>query len=414
MILKVRPRPEMTRGKGTKLSGASTEEKSQKTLTMRCSNRKSPARKHSGQTKASEEKGRSSAYQKRKQAIQASILKARAENARVSKDESLKQTTPSVQQSRKPSPHRDSPQTDSPNQTRKPAIQGSIRNAQKDSARDAKDDRLKQTTPSVQQSRNPSPQRDSPPSNKRSMMLRTSQQSPKTRSKSTRRGSFSSSVSVLGPTLKAMNIKKRKFPKNVPRTNRGLMGRRKVTTTDALANTDMMNILGSDGLVSTDFILDRLDEVQRHPGIVKLELEDFLGRSRDARIIAVALRHLMLCDDRPWESVRFVDDMRASNVATLKQWQVQKKLFLRNLGTVFQERLVPVQYQTKVSLPDTLGKVDSVALLKFMQKEKSITTLTFSAKESDPVVLQALVDLFQCDNRAWQDVTLNLSGKFYW
>jgi len=175
-----------------------------------------------------------------------------------------------------------------------------------------------------------------------------------------------------------------------------------------------MNIFCGPGLVRTQFILDYLEEVKGNPSIVKLELEDLFERSTDAETIAHALRELILSDDRPWESIQFADDIQTADILALRQWQNQKKLFLKYTGTVFRQKLIPVHFKTKVTVPDTTGKKEAVALLVAMQEDKSITTVKFSAKESDPVVLQALVDLFQCDDRKWEDVRLNLSGRFYW
>jgi len=230
--------------------------------------------------------------------------------------------------------------------------------------------------------------------------------------KRARRASPSEKNSLLGPALRVLNIRRQRFPKNVSRVTKAT-GRRRSPLVPCTPASDM-NIFCGPGLVRTQFILDYLEEVKGNPSIVKLELEDLFERSTDAETIAHALRELILSDDRPWESIQFADDIQTADILALRQWQNQKKLFLKYTGTVFRQKLIPVHFKTKVAVPDTTDKKEAVAVLVAMQEDKSITTVKFSAKESDPVVLQALVDLFQCDDRKWEDVRLNLSGRFYW
>ncbi|CAB9525944.1 hypothetical protein SEMRO_1753_G295390.1 [Seminavis robusta] len=226
-------------------------------------------------------------------------------------------------------------------------------------------------------------------------------------------------TTVLLDPVKALNIQM--FPQNVPRNtkgapraNQGLLAKHLMATYPTRSLTKEMNILGSEGLVSTQFILNSIAKVQQNQDIVKLELEDWLGRSKHAQRIAIALRELMMHDHRPWESIRFVDYVHASDVDTFQQWVDQKNLFQSCLGSIFLEKLVPVHFDCIVTLPASTGKEDSVTLLNLMQQEPSVTKLVFASNQSDPVMLKALVDLFQCDNRSWKDVTLHLSGQFAW
>ena len=83
------------------------------------------------------------------------------------------------------------------------------------------------------------------------------------------------------------------------------------------------------------------------------------------------------------------------------------------MDQVFKQKLVPVQFQTKVTVPDTTNKTEALALVRAMQEDKSITAVRIVGKESDPVVSQALADLFQSDDREWEeDVMMSESGRF--
>lgn len=203
-------------------------------------------------------------------------------------------------------------------------------------------------------------------------------------------------------------------------------------------------------MVTTDFILNQLNQVMEEKDVVTLELEDCLGRSTNNSIdeqqhvpeeIPFLLRSV-LQDERPWKKLQFVDDLQLS-VATdhsttsssseakqaYRDFKSCKKRFLKHLGGICQQRVIPVQYHLRVTLQDdvaedsdgdtettaTATRGDScdemmVALLRDFQSDPSILTLTVQTQYATIELLKALTALLQCDSRSWKSVTLQLSS----
>lgn len=172
-----------------------------------------------------------------------------------------------------------------------------------------------------------------------------------------------------------------------------------------------MNIFCGEEIISTDVIMEEIEELKNDDGIVTLELEDLLGRSSDSEQIAAALRDA-LRDPRPWEGVVFTDDILVSDLKSLKYFQQRRKVFLWTLGDIFEDMLIPVKFVVKVTVPETADIQSMEAVLKQMKSDKSVTTLNISSSPEDsPRMLEQAVDLFQCDKREWEDFNLNVAGR---
>ena len=185
--------------------------------------------------------------------------------------------------------------------------------------------------------------------------------------------------------------------------------RKKMEKAGSSANS--MNIFGSD-MVSQDKVIEDIQKAADNPEICKLELEDFFMAERDAPedAIPLALKDLLEGDDRPWESVVFVDDIMDGSVYS--KFRSRKREFLKILGGVCATRLIPVSYKAKVTLSSaSLSTTDEmVDLLQKFKSDKSITRLTIQSEDVDEIIITSLTELFSADKRKWESVTLQLSG----
>jgi hypothetical protein len=180
-----------------------------------------------------------------------------------------------------------------------------------------------------------------------------------------------------------------------------------------------MNIFGAE-MISTEFILGELEEVKNNPDIVRLEFEDILDRCKSdlARAIKDVLNH----DDRPWERVRFVDEVIMDGTRTYRSWLQKKRSFLRHVGNVCTLKLIPVTFSTKLTINSngyagneddsiTMTPDDVVSLLQDAQKDKSVTSLDLTTTQTTEDIVRALTALFECDDRKWASVHLQMTGS---
>ncbi|CAB9507620.1 expressed unknown protein [Seminavis robusta] len=194
-------------------------------------------------------------------------------------------------------------------------------------------------------------------------------------------------------------------------------------------NAKEMNIFCSE-LVGTDYILAQIQEAKENPEIVRLELEDLLERCTGE--LSTAIKDLLEHDDRPWEQVSFVNEVRMDEHSSYRPWLQRKNHFFRHLGTVCTRKLIPMTCSTKLIIEDASvyaadddkddDEDDSIVsvpdddeclvqLLCDVQKDTSVTRLTLSSSHSTPALVDALANLFQCDDRKWESVQLKLSGQ---
>ena len=180
-------------------------------------------------------------------------------------------------------------------------------------------------------------------------------------------------------------------------------------------------------MVGTDYILSQIQEAKENPEIVRLELEDLLERC--ATEIALAVKDLLVCDDRPWEGVHFIDEVHMDGLSSYRPWMQRKDQFFRLLGNVCTLKLIPMTFTTKLIIEDAgmLAANDEneddctmsvpeyeeglVDLLREIQADTSVKVLKLSTTHSSYAVIKELTHLFQCDDRKWESVQLQLSGK---
>lgn len=172
---------------------------------------------------------------------------------------------------------------------------------------------------------------------------------------------------------------------------------------------DCRNIFGSD-LVSTQKIIEDINELKELSQVIRLELEDFFMAERDdPDAIPLALKELLECDDRPWEAVQFLDDIMDASI--YEEFRDRKKQFLRTMAGVCEARLIPVTYKAKITLSSgSLDMDEMVDMLFYLRSDKCVTELTLKSEQVDEGIIRALVELFKADKRKWKSVTLQLSG----
>jgi hypothetical protein len=188
-----------------------------------------------------------------------------------------------------------------------------------------------------------------------------------------------------------------------------------------------MNIFGSE-MMSMDSILSSIQDAKNDPNIVKLEMEDLIERAD--KEVHDAIRDLLECDGRPWERVHFVDEVVVDGLVSYRRWLHQKSMLFRHIGSVCMVKLIPMTFKTKLIITDEPQwteqegdeslkgssekpyiKPNLLALLKSIQKDKSVIVLHFSSRYTTEAIIRGLTGLFSCDDRKWELVTLDLAGN---
>lgn len=176
------------------------------------------------------------------------------------------------------------------------------------------------------------------------------------------------------------------------------------------SSEDTRNIFGSD-LVSTQKILDDIEECKTSTSVCRLELEDFFMAERDdeSQSIALAIKELLECDDRPWEYVRFLDDIMDASI--YEGFRERRYKFIKTMAGVCESRLIPVTYKAKITLSSgSLNMEEMLEVMFWLRSDRAVVELTLKSAQVDEGIIRALVELFKADKRKWKSVTLQLSG----
>jgi len=231
-----------------------------------------------------------------------------------------------------------------------------------------------------------------------------------------------------------------------------------------------LNIFANTDLVSREFIMSRLEELEQNSDIVKVELEDCFTASFDQQCrnnghdndgedndnnedqdqkqrdqLPLRLRQILLHQIRPWEGIHFVDELHISgrNMRCMyKEFKKRRKYFLKVLGGVCQQQVIPVAHQVKLRITDdddvdddddddddnhdaSMNDLSSssnsnksrvsteqkiIALLADLHRDASVTTLHLETSSATAELVLALAQLFSLKDRTWETVTLRLTG----
>ena len=182
-------------------------------------------------------------------------------------------------------------------------------------------------------------------------------------------------------------------------------------------NPRALNIFGSD-LMSEDFILSRLDDLEANPEIVLLELEDCLIAKRSDEI-PLRLRDVLLQVARPWEGIHFVDELLDG--FDYKEFRLRRKQFMKGLGGVCAQQVIPLQFKVKIHLNDEDAILQRgtkqedhsnsamTSLVQEFGRDVSVTTLHLKTRRATLELMQALIGLVMRDKREWDMISLTLT-----
>jgi len=193
---------------------------------------------------------------------------------------------------------------------------------------------------------------------------------------------------------------------------RGLVGRglsfNKKRTSGAQKANDFQNIFGSD-IVSTESILSHIDGVKKNPNITKLELEDLVTSCHHQSMLP-NIKLLLTSDDRPWESLKFVDGIPFTD---FEWFQALKEDLLQDYGLssnqsnaalqkLLQDKPDLLSVQANVQFSSTTLARDMRTILKSLLEDSNLKGVTFSgalfavAYQDIPKRLSHLLE--SCDN----------------
>lgn len=160
-------------------------------------------------------------------------------------------------------------------------------------------------------------------------------------------------------------------------------GRRRLTTKSAsgVASDEPMNIFASD-MVSTDFILERIEEVKANTQVVKMEIEDLIISSHSG-VLLPEVKSLLMAGDREWISVSFVDSLPADQ---FKAWQGMRKELMADFDDIF-----GTEDDTKIAVDSAVITVEAnvefapgtshkafVSLMRSIRRQRGVCSVEFA------------------------------------
>jgi len=182
---------------------------------------------------------------------------------------------------------------------------------------------------------------------------------------------------------------------------RRVLPMRRTNSLGAERRPDELNILGCEGVVSTEYLLQKLKEAQANKRITKLELEDCILRSAETiEDVFMAVTNLLAgCNrggnQRTWQYIKFMDLIRINHTAattsmdaesescstihTLQQPQQPSHGYIlteyRNQRIQLWDQMaryarkLPVMFQVKVEISEGTSLAVLVGLLQELQDE---------------------------------------------
>ena len=153
-----------------------------------------------------------------------------------------------------------------------------------------------------------------------------------------------------------------------------------------------LNIFAS-GMISVDFVLDRLQVVKRNPTIVEVEIEDLLvreheqeheqntnnGCAKDSQLLT-AVKDLLLAGDREWKSVAFVDCISADQFGL---WQDLNRKIMSDFqqsassSSFFISGQAAFSFQAKVHVPEDTSLKSLYTLLRAIKLHAGVCRVVF-------------------------------------
>ncbi|CAB9531650.1 TerD domain [Seminavis robusta] len=177
-----------------------------------------------------------------------------------------------------------------------------------------------------------------------------------------------------------------------------------------------LNIFGSE-MITKDFILTQLDQLESNQDIVLLELEDcFVSQRRnddDSMEIPLRIKEILAQDLRPWREIRFVDELH--DAWSYLEFRRRRKQFLSTLDGICKQKVIPVTFKTTIHLSEydrqqqrRRSAKSITSLIRHFQKDPSVVKVHIDTNQTTVEMIDALTDLLKCDDRYWADLTLKL------
>lgn len=137
------------------------------------------------------------------------------------------------------------------------------------------------------------------------------------------------------------------------------------------------NIFCSD-MVGADFITSRLHDVSRSQKIVRLEIEDLIaGRLGHHQSLVTKVEEVIFCNDREWESIRFVDSILLDD---FEAWQQVKETTMRShevlvggMGTKWQKVIV---WRANIEIPKSTSVPKLLRFFKAIKQDYDFVSMS--------------------------------------
>lgn len=173
---------------------------------------------------------------------------------------------------------------------------------------------------------------------------------------------------------------------------------------------ESMNIFCSSGLVSRNFILEKIKDVKKNRKVTQLEVEDLITSFENSSLIP-SVKALLLQDDRNWKYIKFVDTIELEDFSV---WQNKTEKIMHDYEDSIKDASKYqscVRFQGNVEIRAGATKSSVFAFLKGFQEQKTIQSLGFggalfaTAQERLP---EALNDLFDNDCILAERIVVNV------
>jgi hypothetical protein len=141
------------------------------------------------------------------------------------------------------------------------------------------------------------------------------------------------------------------------------------------------NIMGNEGVVSSQYTLEKIQQAQSDTRVTKLELEDVIHREEDLAAIFSAIQTL-LSDERKWLYIKFIDSIflrndRGMDAASQLQKYVDNRQSLWDaIGDHAFEKPIMFQVKLEVAAETSLARVEN--MLTVLLGLNMLTTIDFA------------------------------------
>jgi hypothetical protein len=165
----------------------------------------------------------------------------------------------------------------------------------------------------------------------------------------------------------------------------GLFGRKggrlkRVHSHGADRRPSEFNIMGHEGVVSSEYTLNTIQQAQSNTRVTKLELEDVINRQEDPTAIFSAIQAL-LSDERSWLYIKFIDSIHIRNddgmdaATQLQNYKNNRQSLWDAIGNQRHEK--PIMFQVKLEVGAATSIVGVENMLTVLLQLDMLTSIDF-------------------------------------